>query len=113
MLTNRQSCLGLYPWEAWREVEQSLMRLSLLDPNAERLVRFTISGAAPCTIDKQGRILVPPALREYAGLEREVMVAGVGPLIELWNKARFDQEIKQTQKNYHDISSQVVELGKT
>jgi MraZ protein len=111
ILTNREACLGLYPWEAWHAVEQHLMSLSPLDPNAERLTRFMVSGATPCTIDKQGRILVPPALREYAGLAREVMVAGVGQWIELWDKARFDKDLKQTQQNLREIGLAVVKPG--
>lgn len=110
MLTNREACLGLYPSEVWNEVEQRLMDLSPLDPDAERLIRFMMSGATPCTLDKQGRILVPPTLREYAGLEREVMIAGVGPMLELWDKARFDEDLRQIQANYHEISSSVAKL---
>jgi MraZ protein len=111
MLTNHEACLGLYPSDAWHEVEQRLTSLSPLDPNAEQVNRFMFSGATPCAIDKQGRILVPPALREYAGLEREVVVAGVGPLIELWDKARFDKELKQTQQNYRQIRLALVKPG--
>jgi MraZ protein len=111
MLTTRQACLALYPSDAWRDLEQDLMSLDPMNPNAEQVNRFLFSGASPCPIDKQGRILVPPALREYAGLEREVMIAGVGLVIELWDKARFDEEMKQTQQNYRQIRLALVKPG--
>ena len=74
-------------------------------------MRFMVSGAVECPIDKQGRILVPPPLREYARLEREVTIAGVGNRIELWSKARFDEELARTQARYDEISAAVAKLG--
>ena len=68
-----------------------------------------ISGATSCPIDKQGRILVPPHLREHAGLKREVTVAGVGPKIELWDRERFDQNLMQTNACFPDTARSVAE----
>ena len=59
-----------------------------------------ISGASESPIDAQGRILVPPVLREYARLERETIFVGVGPRIELWDKARFDANLQKTQARF-------------
>ena len=71
-----------------------------------------ISGASECPIDAQGRILVPPVLREHARLEREVTIAGVGSRIELWDKASFDADLQKTRARYLEISSVMAKLGK-
>jgi MraZ protein len=69
-----------------------------------------ISGAAECPIDKQGRLLLPQYLRDHAGLEREVTIAGVGPRVEIWDKARFDADLMKTQARFDEIASTVAGL---
>jgi len=109
ILTNDAACLALYPYEDWCVFEESLLNLSSVDPDVGSYARFMVSGATECPIDKQGRILVPPALREYAGLDREVTVAGVGNRLELWDKVRFNAELSKTQARFVEISSTVAE----
>jgi MraZ protein len=108
-LTNDAACLALYPYEDWCEFEERLLNLSSVDPDVGAYARFMVSGASECPVDKQGRILVPPALREYAGLDREVTVAGVGNHLELWDKVRFNAELSKTQARFGEISSSVAE----
>jgi MraZ protein len=104
ILTNAHQCLELHPYEDWQQFEEKIVGIATIDPRAQALARMKISGAVECPIDRQGRILVPQILREYAGLEREVTVAGVGPKIELWNSARFEANLIQTQARYEEIS---------
>jgi MraZ protein len=111
ILTNADQCLLLYPYEDWCELEARIVGLSAFDPDVQSYARMMISGASECPIDAQGRILVPPVLREHAKLARETMVAGVGPRIELWDKARFDADLMKTQARYHEISSALAKLG--
>ena len=66
--------------------------LSPDDLDAQAYVRFMISGATECPIDNQGRTLLPAFLREFAKLEKEVVICGVGSRLEIWNKAKFDEE---------------------
>jgi MraZ protein len=66
-----------------------------------------LSGATECPIDKQGRVLVPQYLRDHAGIEREVTIAGVGPRIEFWDKSRFDADLLKTQARLSEISSKM------
>jgi MraZ protein len=110
-LTTADRCLALYAHEEWLKYEDRLAGLNVFDPNAEALGRLMLSGANPAPIDAQGRILVPPAYREHAGLEREVMVAGVGHRVELWDKGRFEAELQKTQVRYFEISSALSKLG--
>ena len=107
ILTNAHQCLDLYPYEDWQAFEESIVGIAAVDPEAQAYARMLVSGATECPVDKQGRILVPPHLREYAGLEREVTVAGVGPKIELWDSARFDASLIQTQARFEDMAKSV------
>lgn len=107
ILTNAHQCLDLYPYEDWQAFEESIVGIATVDPEAQDYARMLVSGATECPVDKQGRILVPPHLREYAGLDREVTVAGVGPKIELWDSARFDASLIQTQARFVDMAKSV------
>ena len=80
----------------WLNFETKLKSLPLSDKNARNFVRFFLSGATECEIDKQGRFLIPSNLREAASLEKEAMIVGVGTRLEIWNKEtwqKFDEEI--------------------
>jgi len=113
ILTNGNHCLDLYAYEDWLEYERRIVEIADVDPEAQAFARMRISGASECPIDRQGRILVPPHLRELAGLEREVTVAGVGPRIELWDRARFDASLTNTQARYPEMAMAVAgKLGR-
>lgn len=109
ILTNAHENLELYPYEDWCEYEERIVRVAAVDPEAQAYARFMISGATPCPIDKQGRILVPTFLREHAGLEREVTVAGLGPKIELWDRARFDASLTVTHGRFPAMAQSVAD----
>ena len=85
------------------------MAKAAIDPNARDYVRLMISGAVEAPIDKQGRILVPQYLREQAHIERDVTVAGVGLTIEIWDAARLQKNLNQTQANFRAISLEMAE----
>jgi len=111
VLTNAYQCLSLYPFEDWNRFEERLIGRSTVDTNFESFRRFLISGASECPIDNQGRLLIPPYLREHADLNKEIAIAGVGDHIEFWDKARFDAEITRTQARYSEIASEVAMVG--
>lgn len=84
-------CLFAYDDKNWEVFEKSLMSLPKLnEANLRNLRRIFIAGAASVEVDKQGRILIPAALRECAGLDKDVVVAGVGDCVEIWSKERWD-----------------------
>ena len=82
-------CLKVYPMKAWEELEAKIAALPEFDPNAILLRRRFLSAAVECDLDKQGRILIVPNLREHAALEKEVLWAGMGRTAELWSRARW------------------------
>jgi MraZ protein len=90
-------CLHLYPMRAWEEFEQKVSELPSLDPNAVRFRRMYLSAAVECELDKAGRVLVPPHLRERAELDKsEALWAGMGRILELWSRARWDAALTMT-----------------
>jgi MraZ protein len=89
---NPAGCLTLYPRPVWDAFEAELARLTMKD---EAWRRLYIGSATDVEIDGGSRVLVPPELRTWAGLDREVMFMGVGDKFELWDKARYDEREAQ------------------
>jgi len=88
MTKGLDDCLFVYPQEAWEELEQKIRQLPM--SKSRSLQRFFLSSAADVTVDRQGRIVIPPVLRSYAKLERDVVVIGVGERAELWDARRWN-----------------------
>ena len=79
-------CLFVYENTEWKILEEKLKNLPLTNANARKITRFFLAGATLCEVDKQGRILLPSVLREFAGIEKEAVMVGVGNRIEIWSK---------------------------
>ena len=84
---NPDGCLSLYPLPVWEQFEASVLALAVED---EAWRRFFVGSATEVEIDSASRVLIPPELRSWAGLEREVKFMGVGPNFELWDMARYE-----------------------
>ena len=82
-------CLFGFSQSEWTNFEEKLKTLPLTNKNARDFVRFFLSGAIECEIDKQGRFLIASNLREYATMEKEVVIIGVGTRIEIWNRDKW------------------------
>jgi MraZ protein len=82
-------CLHLYPMRAWEDLEAKIAQMPQFEPNVVAFRRRYLSAAVECEIDKVGRVLIPPSLREHAELEKEVLWAGMGRTAELWSRARW------------------------
>lgn len=83
---DRDRCLLIYPLAQWEEVEYKLVRLSSTDPRARSLKRLLLGHAEECEMDGQGRILLSAPLRDFARLERRVVLVGQGNKFELWDE---------------------------
>ena len=78
-------CLFVYPHEEWHNIEEKFRNVPLTTKDARKFSRFFFAGAATCELDKQGRILIPPVLREFADLQKDVVSVGVLNRIEIWS----------------------------
>jgi MraZ protein len=97
------SCLHLYPMRAWEAFEQRVSELPSLDQKVVRFRRLYVSAAVECELDKAGRVLVPPALRERAHLERDAVWAGMGKILELWSKPELDRALTMTPEQEKEL----------
>lgn len=84
-------CLWVFPDEEFRKLDERLKSQPMLDPNALRLQRFFSGGAVDTNSDPQGRVAIPANLREYASIDKEVMIVGAGNRIEIWSKPKWDE----------------------
>jgi MraZ protein len=85
-------CLLIYPLPAWEEVEAKLARLPTLQPRSRQLQRLLLGHATEVELDSAGRLLLPPPLREFAALDREVVLIGQANKFELWDATRWQQK---------------------
>jgi MraZ protein len=103
-------CLYAYAPDAWQRLLQS--RLATLDPlskEGRRMQRFFYSGATEGELDKQGRVNVPAALIEHAGLGREVVVAGVNDHVEIWDREAWRRELAEVEGSAEDVAERLAE----
>ena len=102
-------CLSIYPMDAWEAFETKLRALPLTNKNARTFTRFFVAGATNCELDRQGRILVPQTLREFAGLEKEVVLTGNLDRIEIWSKEKWSENCNYDDMD--DIAESMQDMG--
>lgn len=114
LTTNFDPCLHLYPLREWEAFERKLLdRRDPRERGVRQILRFYVGGAHDLEIDKMGRILVPPPLREHAGLSREVVWSGQVRIIELWSKEGYDKARAEASsgERREDIDRIFADLG--
>ena len=89
-------CLLIYPAHTWEPIQEKLMGLPSFDDRIRSIQRLLVGHADDVEIDAAGRILVPPALRRYAGLDKRAVLVGQGPKLELWDEVKWQAQIAQT-----------------
>ncbi|HYM48158.1 MAG TPA: division/cell wall cluster transcriptional repressor MraZ, partial [Burkholderiaceae bacterium] len=82
---DRDNCLLLYPLPDWEEIERKLVKLPSFNKQARRLQRLLVGHATECELDGAGRILLPPPLREFAALNKDIVLIGQGNKFEIWD----------------------------
>ncbi|MGB5738995.1 MAG: division/cell wall cluster transcriptional repressor MraZ [Woeseia sp.] len=87
---DRDSCLLIYPFPDWEDIERKLMRLPSLNSQSRRLQRLMVGYATEMELDGNGRILLTKELREYAGLDRQAIMLGQGNKFELWDEESWN-----------------------
>lgn len=103
-------CLYAYPQEEWKILEEKLKKLPLTNKDARAFVRFFFSGACEIEVDKQGRGVIPQNLKEYAGIEKEIVSIGVLTRLEIWSKEKW-QNYNDSNNDYESIAEKMNELG--
>ncbi len=103
------NCLYAYSATEWKGFQNDL--LALRGADAQRVRRFFFSGASECEIDSQGRVVLPPAFREYAGLKKELVIIGVSNRAEIWDKEKWESYISDSSFDSEEISGAMERLG--
>lgn len=104
-------CLQAYTLLEWTAFEERLAKLPQFDRAVQKVKRIYVSGAVECEVDDSGRILVPPTLRDYAKLSKDVLWAGSGKYAELWDKQAWMAHFDTTEDERRLISVRLAELG--
>ena len=110
VVTNHINCLWAFGRDDWRIIEDKISNLPLMDNAVNSFRRYFISGAHECPV-KQGRITLPPDLREIAGLQKDVMLVGNLKYFEIWDKDRWDNEFNRARGDFQESSQILADLG--
>ncbi|HET9014199.1 MAG TPA: division/cell wall cluster transcriptional repressor MraZ [Thermomicrobiaceae bacterium] len=103
-------CLSLYPMTAWEPLAERVSSLSISDPDARTFRRMVFAEAANAEFDRQGRILIPPDLRRYAGLDRDAVVVGMHTYVEIWSPEAWEAQSDIMEHQGSDIAQRLAAL---
>jgi MraZ protein len=111
MTRGQERCLFLLPLEEFRRMHDQIRQAPVTSKQARDYLRVFLSGASDELPDKQGRISIPPALRTYAGLDRDVAVIGAGTRVEIWDLAAWEAYLAEQESGYADTAEEVFPNG--
>jgi MraZ protein len=110
-IDTQSSCLVMYPLREWERVERDVQDLPTLNPAVRRFQRLVLGYASDLDLDSNGRILLPGALREYANLEKRVVLVGQGNKLELWSESLWEAECEAAlAADSGDLPAELMEL---
>jgi len=104
-------CLFLYPLREWKTLAEKLSKLPLAQADARGFARLMLTGAMEVNLDNLGRVLVPDFLKNYGGLQKKVVIAGVYNRVEIWDEEKWSDYKKKTENEVGDIAERLKELG--
>jgi len=104
------NCLFVYPLAEWELLEQRLSQLPFTKANARAFTRLLFSGAVEAEMDRQGRVLVPLNLKQYALIDKEVVIIGVSSRAEIWSLENWKQYQQQASDSFVEISEKLIDL---
>jgi len=104
-------CLFIYPLKVWEELAKKLGSLPVGEAGTRSFIRLMLAGATDVEIDKQGRILIPDYLKKYAGLKKNITIAGLYNRLEIWDEKKWNNYKSKTEKNADEIAEQLGKLG--
>lgn len=105
------SCLFVFPLKQWNQLAEKLAALPMTQQNNRSFTRLILSGAVEVEFDVLGRILIPEYLKQYAALEKEVVIAGLYSRLEIWDVKKWTAEKAKLEKNSDSIAEKLGELG--
>lgn len=104
-------CLFLYTMKDWQSLATKLSKLPLSQSDARGFARLMLAGAMECDLDGLGRILVPDYLKDYAGLKKKIILAGLFNRVEIWDEGKWAEYKTKTENEVGDMAERLKELG--
>lgn len=111
VLAEGDQCVWAFPLDEWERFEQRIQQQSQIAPEMRQLLRGVVSSAKDCPVDRAGRTLVPPDLREFAGLHKDVIVVGALVRFEIWNRDRWAVHLETLRGGFDDMTRTLGKLG--
>ena len=113
MVSGKDNHLLVYTFEEWRKIEANILAQAVKGDRMRRFIRFFIGAAVSCNCDKQDRILIPPTLRDYAGLQRDIVLVGVLDHFEIWSKDNYGQDLHAFEDDMQkeEVRNEIAGLG--
>lgn len=105
------NCVFIYPLDEWKNIEEKIRSLPFTRADVRSFARFFFSGAAELEPDKQGRVVLPQNLREYAQIDKDLVIIGVGPRIEIWSSPIWAAYNQTAASSYESYAESLVDLG--
>ncbi len=106
-----EKCLFMYTLNKWKEISLKLKKLPLVKSQARAFLRILLSGAAECSVDTQGRILIPQDLCTYANMEKNIIIVGIIDRVEIWSKDDWETYSEKALGSFTDLAEELTELG--
>lgn len=103
------SCLFVFAEDEWRLQEQKFKTASFTKPDVRKFNRLFFSGAVEVTTDKQGRILIPSYLKEFAGIKRDIVIVGVSNRFEIWAQEKWGEYYKNAEESFESVAEKLIE----
>lgn len=114
VITNGQfqglKCLDLFTLKSWEKLEDKISEFSTLDRHVQNFQRFYLSGAQAVDYDSSGRLLLPPQLRKYAGLDTNIVLVGMGDKIEIWSQSIWNRLYEGLAENFEETLGRLAQL---
>ena len=111
VLSEGDHCVWAFPLDAWEQLEERLRQHPQLSPERRNVVRVMVASAKECPVDRAGRTLVPPELREFAGLKKEVMITGALEWFEIWSRERWTDHRQTLRGGFDEMTRKLSEHG--
>lgn len=105
------NCLWVYTYESWKELATKLSKLPISSNNNRAFSRLMLAGAMDVSLDKQGRIVLPDYLRNYAKLGKKVVITGLFDRLEIWDESEWQSYKEKTEAESGEIAEQLADLG--
>lgn len=103
-------CLFMFPEDEWKTQESKFKSIPFTRQEGRKFNRIYFSGAAEIDVDKQGRVLLPRYLKDYAHIEKHIMIIGVSNRIEIWSHEKWKDYYSSSKKSFEDVAEKLVDL---